>query len=120
MLDTDSLPEVRPYTPGTPLSPASSVALPYPIILSATHKLDYYTQQQAFNLIGMFQNPMMMMMLLGGGLVFAMPYLMVCSLQSGCTVVLTTSIEKYGSRDAEGLRGATRQDFEHSEFVTKR
>lgn len=77
VLESDSLPEVRPYIPGTPLSPASPMTLPYPITLSAVQKIDFYMPRQAFNLIGMFKNPMMMMMLVGGALVFAMPYIMV-------------------------------------------
>ncbi|KAI0348619.1 hypothetical protein BDW22DRAFT_1320774 [Trametopsis cervina] len=76
VLDTDTLPEVRPYVPGTPLSPAPPVTLPYPITLSATSKLDYFTQQQAFNLIGMFKSPMMLLMVFGGIMVFATPYLL--------------------------------------------
>ncbi|KAI0704885.1 hypothetical protein BC835DRAFT_705590 [Cytidiella melzeri] len=76
ILDTDTLPEIRPYTPGTPLSPVAPVTLPYPITLAALSKLDYYTQQQAFNLLGMFQSPMMLMMLFGGVMVFITPYLM--------------------------------------------
>ena len=79
VLETDSLPEIRPYIPGTSLSPASTVTLPYPIVLSAAAKLDFYAAHEAFNLVGMFKNPMMMMMLVGGGLVFAMPYIMVRS-----------------------------------------
>ena len=77
ILDTDTLPEIRPYTPGTPLTPPAPVALPYPITLSPTAKLDYFTQQQAFNLVGMFNSPMMLMMLFAGVMVFATPYLMV-------------------------------------------
>ncbi|KAI0793428.1 hypothetical protein C8Q75DRAFT_731154 [Abortiporus biennis] len=72
----DSLPEVRPYIPGTPLSPASKVLLPYPISLSPRVKYDYFIARESFNLIGMFQNPMMMIMLLTGVMMLAMPYLM--------------------------------------------
>ncbi|KAF7791928.1 hypothetical protein EIP86_002954 [Pleurotus ostreatoroseus] len=74
--ESDSTTEVRPYIPGTPLSPPSPVLLSYPIVLPATHKLDFYVAHQAFNLLGMFKSPMMMMMLFGGGMVFLMPYLM--------------------------------------------
>ena len=55
----------------------SAIALPYPIRIAASQKLDYYTDRQGFNLLAMFKNPMMMMMLVGGVLVFAMPYIMV-------------------------------------------
>ena len=77
MLESETLPEVRPYIPGTPFSPTSPVALPYPIVLSAVHKLDFYTAHEGFNVVAMFRNPMMMMMLIGGAMVFAMPYIMV-------------------------------------------
>lgn len=77
VLETDFLPEVHPYIPGTPLTTPSAVALPYPIHLSASQRLDFYTQRQGFNLLGMFKSPMMMMMALGGVMVFAMPYIMV-------------------------------------------
>ncbi|KAJ3476668.1 hypothetical protein NLI96_g11001 [Meripilus lineatus] len=74
--DEESTPIVRPYIPGTPLSPPSNVKLPYPISLSARAKYDYYVPKESFNLIGMFQNPMMMIMLFTGVMVLAMPYLM--------------------------------------------
>ncbi|EKM60981.1 uncharacterized protein PHACADRAFT_180137 [Phanerochaete carnosa HHB-10118-sp] len=76
VLETDTLPEVHPYVPGTPLSSSTTVTLPYPIRLSAAQRLNYYAERQGFNLLGMLNNPMMMMMLVGGGLVFAMPYIM--------------------------------------------
>ena len=71
--------------------------LSYPIVLPATHKLDFYVAHQAFNLLGMFKSPMMMMMLFGGGMVFLMPYLMVSKYRSESLLLLTTYIEKYGS-----------------------
>lgn len=92
VLETDSLPEVYPYLPGTPLLNPSAVALPYPIRLSAAQKLNYYTDRQGFNLLAMFKNPMMMMMLLGGGLVFAMPYIMVRPLS--CPIFPAILMEK--------------------------
>ncbi|CAL1695997.1 unnamed protein product [Somion occarium] len=76
VLDTDTLPEVRPYVPGTPLSPPSPVTLPYPITLIPRARYDYYTPQESFNLVGMFQNPMMLLMLGTGVLMLAMPYIM--------------------------------------------
>jgi ER membrane protein complex subunit 7 len=77
VLETDTVPEIRPYTPGTPLSSASAFTLPYPVTLSAVAKLDYYSQQQGFNIFEMFKNPMMLMMVFGAIMVFATPYLMV-------------------------------------------
>lgn len=76
VFETESLPEVRPYIPGTPLSPASTVTLPYPIVLPARQKNDYFIPRQSFNVVGMFQSPMMLMMLGMGVMVIAMPYLM--------------------------------------------
>ncbi|TFK94285.1 hypothetical protein K466DRAFT_536123 [Polyporus arcularius HHB13444] len=74
--ESESLPEVRPYFPGTPLSSPSSVTLPYPIVLSARAKHDYFVPRESFNLLAMFQNPMMMMMLGAGVLVLLMPTMM--------------------------------------------
>ncbi|CAK5280101.1 unnamed protein product [Mycena citricolor] len=66
--------EIRPYSPGTPLNPPSTILLPQ-ISLSPRAKLEYYVPPQSFNLVGMFQNPMMLMLVFGGLMVFAMPYL---------------------------------------------
>ena len=68
--------EARPYAVGTPLNPASSILLPQ-ISLLARVKHVYFMPVDSFNLLGMFQNPMMLMLLFGGGMVIAMPYLMV-------------------------------------------
>ncbi|KZT74696.1 hypothetical protein DAEQUDRAFT_760722 [Daedalea quercina L-15889] len=76
VFETESLPEVRPYIPGTPLSPPSPVTLPYPILLTARAKNDYFAPPQSFNLMGMFQSPMMLMMLVMGGMMLAMPYIL--------------------------------------------
>ncbi|KAI0757075.1 hypothetical protein C8Q80DRAFT_76093 [Daedaleopsis nitida] len=76
VLDTETLPEVRPYFLGTPLSPTSPVTLPYPIQLTAQRRHDYFTPRQSFNVIEMFKNPMMMMMLGAGVLVLLMPMMM--------------------------------------------
>ncbi|ESK98375.1 secreted salivary protein [Moniliophthora roreri MCA 2997] len=68
--------EVRPYVPGTPLNPASTILLPYPITLSAKQKFNYFVPPESFNIMGMLGSPMMLMMLFAGGMVLAMPYLM--------------------------------------------
>ena len=78
IFEAETLPEVRPYFPGTPLSSASSVTLTYPSTLSARGKYDYFVPRESFNLLGMFQNPMMLMMVFTGVMVLAMPYIMVC------------------------------------------
>ncbi|CCM00949.1 uncharacterized protein FIBRA_02996 [Fibroporia radiculosa] len=76
VLEAETLPEVRPYIPGTPLSPPSTVTLPYPVVLPARQTSDYFVPHQSFNLLGMFQSPMTLMMLGMGVLVLAMPTLM--------------------------------------------
>jgi hypothetical protein len=83
---TDPVPEIRPYILGTPFNPASTISLPYPITLVPRSKNVYFVPRESFNLIGMFQNPMMLLMVLTGVMVFAMPYItvrifgLVCSL----------------------------------------
>ncbi|EPQ60854.1 hypothetical protein GLOTRDRAFT_124598 [Gloeophyllum trabeum ATCC 11539] len=74
--DSDSLPEVRPYIPGTPLSPPSQVMLPYPILLAPRQRNNYFVPRQTFNLLGMFQNPMMLMMVAAGAMMLGAPYLL--------------------------------------------
>ncbi|PCH33572.1 hypothetical protein WOLCODRAFT_64155 [Wolfiporia cocos MD-104 SS10] len=76
VLESESLPEVRPYIPGTPLSPAAPVTLPYPIVLPARQRNDYFVPRQSFDVLSMFQSPMMLMMLGMAVMVLAMPYLM--------------------------------------------
>ncbi|KAJ7919142.1 hypothetical protein B0H13DRAFT_1990578 [Mycena leptocephala] len=71
----DSAFEARPYSVGTPLNPASPILLPQ-ISLPARSKHVYFVPLDSFNLLGMFQNPMMLMLLFGGVMVVAMPYLM--------------------------------------------
>jgi hypothetical protein len=68
---------VRPYVPGTPLNPPSPVLLPYPVVLVPREKSVYFVPPETFNLVTMMSNPMMLLMVLGGGMMLAMPYLMV-------------------------------------------
>ncbi|PVF97609.1 hypothetical protein CPB86DRAFT_706721 [Serendipita vermifera] len=75
LVDSD-LPEVRPYTPGTPLNPPAMVTLPYPLRLQAKRKLDFFIPKESFNLLGMLKNPMMLMMIVTAGMVMGVPYLM--------------------------------------------
>ena len=77
VLPSEAVPEVRPYLPGTPLSPPSPVLLAYPIILTARQKANYFVEPESFNLLGMLRNPMVLMMVVTGALVMGMPYLMV-------------------------------------------
>ncbi|OBZ79213.1 ER membrane protein complex subunit 7 [Grifola frondosa] len=76
VFEEESLPEVRPYFPGTPLFTPSTVTLPYPIVLAARQKNDYFVPHESFNIVGMFKNPMMMMMLGVGAMALLMPYIM--------------------------------------------
>jgi hypothetical protein len=75
--EPDSLPEVSPYTIGTPLNPRSPVKFPYPIKLVPRQKKSYFVPLQSFNVVQMFQNPMMLMMVFGGLMMLAMPYITV-------------------------------------------
>lgn len=75
----NSTSEVRPYVPGTPLNPPSPVLLPYPVVLIPREKSVYFVPPETFNLIAMMSNPMMLLMVLGGGMMLATPYLMVSS-----------------------------------------
>jgi ER membrane protein complex subunit 7 len=63
--------------PGTPLNPPSSFTLPYPLTLQARRKLDFFVPEASFNVMGMFQNPMMLMMGVTAIVVLALPYLLV-------------------------------------------
>ncbi|KAJ7042536.1 hypothetical protein C8F04DRAFT_1076246 [Mycena alexandri] len=58
-----------------PLNPASSIILPT-ISLPARATHSYFMPVDSFNLLGMFKNPMMLMLLFGGVMVLSMPYLM--------------------------------------------
>ncbi|KAJ7783472.1 hypothetical protein DFH07DRAFT_787901 [Mycena maculata] len=71
----DSAFEARPYPVGTPLNPPSSILLPQ-ISLTPRSKHVYFVPIDSFNLVAMFQNPMMLMLLVGGVMVVSMPYLM--------------------------------------------
>jgi hypothetical protein len=55
--------------------------LSYPIALTprANYRASgaYFVPRESFNLLAMFSNPMMLMMLFAGVMVLAMPYLMV-------------------------------------------
>ncbi|KAF9240951.1 hypothetical protein BU15DRAFT_45398 [Melanogaster broomeanus] len=74
--DSSQQPEIKSYMVGTPLTSLTSVSLPYPVVLTPRHKNKYFKPRESFNLFGMFQNPMMMIMLLTGVMMLAMPYIM--------------------------------------------
>ncbi|KAG0709046.1 hypothetical protein DFH29DRAFT_1036509, partial [Suillus ampliporus] len=73
---SEPLAEVRPHIFGTPLLTTTSFSLPYPIMLIPRHKNRYFSPHESFNLLGMFQSPMMMIMVLTGVMMLAMPYIM--------------------------------------------
>ncbi|CAE7191899.1 unnamed protein product [Rhizoctonia solani] len=67
----------HPHVLGTPFElSVASPTLPYPLTLSARSKNVYFIPREGFNLAGMFQNPMMMMMVVTGVMVMFMPKLM--------------------------------------------
>jgi len=70
--------EVRPYAIGTPLNPPSSIKLLYPVKLVPRQRNNYFIPHQSFSIMLMFQNPMMLIMVFGGLMMLAMPYIMVC------------------------------------------
>ncbi|KAG8850207.1 hypothetical protein FRB91_009276, partial [Serendipita sp. 411] len=76
VLPSSDLPEIRPYIPGTPLDPPAMVTLPYPLRLTPKHHLSFFTPEESFNILGMLQSPMVLMMGITGLLVLAVPYLM--------------------------------------------
>ncbi|KAJ7225805.1 hypothetical protein GGX14DRAFT_422450 [Mycena pura] len=65
---------VHPCPFGTPFNPPSSIVLPN-ITLTPRQKLEYIVPPESFNLLGMLQSPMMLMLIFGGAMVVAMPYL---------------------------------------------
>jgi len=73
--EPESSPEVRPYTVGTPLNPPSPVKLPHPVKLVPRQRKSYFVPHQSFNVMQMFQNPMMLIMVFGGVMMLAMPYI---------------------------------------------
>ncbi|KAF9229490.1 hypothetical protein BS17DRAFT_23725 [Gyrodon lividus] len=74
--DSSQPPDIKSYIVGTPLTSSISVSLPYPVILTPRHKNNYFKPRESFNLLGMFQNPMMMIMVLTGLMMLGMPYIM--------------------------------------------
>ncbi|KJA26169.1 hypothetical protein HYPSUDRAFT_355403 [Hypholoma sublateritium FD-334 SS-4] len=73
--DSLSSVEVRPFVPGTPMQPPSSILLPYPAVLTPRDRYVYFVPPESFNLAGMLSNPMMLLMVGGAGMMLAMPYL---------------------------------------------
>ncbi|KAH7915357.1 hypothetical protein BJ138DRAFT_1122722 [Hygrophoropsis aurantiaca] len=74
--ESEPIPEVKSYVFGTPLTSHASVKLPYPVVLVPRHRNNYFMPRESFNLLGMFQNPMMMIMVLTGVMMIGMPYIL--------------------------------------------
>ncbi|KIK16632.1 hypothetical protein PISMIDRAFT_113045 [Pisolithus microcarpus 441] len=74
--DASPKPEIKTYVFGTPLLSSSAVALSYPVVLSPRSRNSYFKPHESFSLLGMFQNPMMILMLLTAGMMLATPYIM--------------------------------------------
>jgi hypothetical protein len=118
-----ALPTVRPYIPGTPLSPPAPVALPYPLTLGARRRNDYFVPPQAFDALGMLQSPMVLMMLGVGVMAIATPYLMVRGTsrvldRGGLT--LCARAEKHGPGGAGGHPAAAGEAREPAVLVPER
>lgn len=77
VLADSNIPEIRPYIPGTPLEPPAAVKLPYPIELQPRRHVSFFVPIESFNLMGMFQNPMMLLMGVTAIIAIGAPYLLV-------------------------------------------
>ena len=75
--------QIRPAPRGTPFHPTDSPhfqalpLLPYPIVLNPRGQKIYVVAEKGFDIIEMFKNPMMMMMLIAGSMIFLMPKMLV-------------------------------------------
>ncbi|KIJ21591.1 hypothetical protein PAXINDRAFT_123532 [Paxillus involutus ATCC 200175] len=74
--DSSQRPDIKSHIVGTPLTSSASVSLPYPVVLTPRQKNNYFKPRESFNLLGMFQNPMIMIMMLTGLMMLGMPYIM--------------------------------------------
>ena len=122
VFDTSSDPEIRPYIPGTPLSATPTVTLPYPLKLYPRQRNDYFVPPQSFNILGMFQNPMMLMMVGVGAMALLMPYLMVslatlAHIKCLCQHYLS---EKHGPGVVAGLERSTVSYLKYPELGHQR
>ncbi|KAL4068188.1 hypothetical protein J3A83DRAFT_4257172 [Scleroderma citrinum] len=70
-----ALPEIKSHVFGTPLLSPAAVPLPYPITLTPRAKNNYFKPRNSFSVLTMFQNPMMVLMLVTGLMVLGLPYI---------------------------------------------
>lgn len=120
VLGSPSTPHVRSYTLGTPLISTASVSLRYPLVLTPRHKNNYFKPRESFNLLGMLQNPMMMIMVLTGLMMLGMPYIMVSLLSPVDVPCSRIGAEKLGPANTGGAQKPARKDCKHSKFPTER
>lgn len=74
----------------------------------------YFVPAESFNLVAMFSNPMMLLMVFGGGMMLAMPYLIVSeSLQN---LIITTTDVFSRNMDPESLEEFKEQQAKMSGF----
>ncbi|KAF9511650.1 hypothetical protein BS47DRAFT_1143256 [Hydnum rufescens UP504] len=72
--DASQIVEIRPVPPGTHFSPfPPNPLLPYPLVLSAHARKVYFVPHEGFNIVEMFKNPMMLMMVLAAFLILVLP-----------------------------------------------
>lgn len=78
---TPSSIHLKPYHPSMlPVPPTETTpSLPYPIQLVPVTKIQYYEQPQGPNIMGLFKNPMVLMLGFTGLMAFAMPKMLVRS-----------------------------------------
>jgi hypothetical protein len=55
---------------------AIKLAIKYPLVLIPHATYDYFEPERGFSILGLLKNPMVLMMLVGGGLMLGMPKLM--------------------------------------------
>ncbi|KAG5654739.1 hypothetical protein H0H81_003747 [Sphagnurus paluster] len=116
VVDSESAPEIRLYAPGTPLNPSSTVLLSYPITLVPRQKHAYFVPHESFNLVAMLSNPMMLMMVVGGAMVFAMPYLMVSYYDQYVLQIVTHGFLLQKNMDPEAMEEFKEQHAKVSGF----
>jgi predicted Co/Zn/Cd cation transporter (cation efflux family) len=77
--------------------------LPYPLTLQARKKLDFFVPEASFNVMGMFQNPMMLMMGVTAVVVLGLPYLLVSHADSN-VLLMPINISFQKNLDPETMK----------------
>ena len=76
MVPSTGEPHIQIHHPGKIPLPTSSPSLRYPIVLTALGKEDYYTVKTGVNILAMLKNPIVLMMLASGLMMFVLPKMM--------------------------------------------